>query len=78
MSELPRIFVTCRNGHAFQTRARGGQAVNCPGCRAEAERTMTTARKWYPCAKCGLQCKDDGTARDGLRACPKGGAHVVD
>lgn len=31
---LPEITLTCRDGHRFPTRARGGQPVKCPTCRA--------------------------------------------
>lgn len=30
---LPEISLTCREGHAFKTRARGGQPTKCPECR---------------------------------------------
>lgn len=29
-------YVTCRNGHRFATRARGGSTVSCPACRRES------------------------------------------
>jgi hypothetical protein len=43
-SRLPEITVACRSAHPFQTRAHGGQAVDCPQCRAGGERVKV----WIP------------------------------
>jgi uncharacterized Zn finger protein (UPF0148 family) len=34
ISKLPEINLTCRNGHTFATRARGGTTVRCKTCGA--------------------------------------------
>ena len=33
-SRFPEIVLTCRNGHQFRTKARGGTTVRCPTCKA--------------------------------------------
>ena len=42
---LPAVMLTCRNGHGFMTRARGGSTVRCPECtvpkRVPADRPLT-------------------------------------
>lgn len=48
VSRLPEIAVTCKNRHTFGTRAHGGQAVDCPQCRAGGERVKVWVRKDRP------------------------------
>jgi hypothetical protein len=33
VSSLPVVWITCRNGHDFDTRAKGGTTVRCKTCR---------------------------------------------
>lgn len=44
-TSLPAVMLTCRNGHGFMTRARGGSTVRCPECgvpkRVPADRPLT-------------------------------------
>lgn len=46
-SQLPEIKLTCKNGHTFPTRARGGVAVACPECRRQNPGQPRVTR-WVP------------------------------
>jgi len=43
-SRLPAITVTCPNDHHFDTKARGGQSIDCPHCRTDGHRVKV----WVP------------------------------
>lgn len=42
---LPEIKLTCREGHVFTSRARGGSSVSCPVCRRLDGRRVSV---WVP------------------------------
>jgi hypothetical protein len=73
-SRLPEITVTCRNSHSFQTRAHGGQGVDCPQCRAGGERVKVWIRKDRPrnARELADQAAEDAPAGRAATAVPVG------
>lgn len=69
VSKLPEIMLTCRNGHDFLTRARGGATVRCKECGApkhvpqDRPRTERAAR--------------DQAEHDGPAGTPAGGSELA-
>lgn len=58
LSHLPEIVLTCRNGHPFTSKAKGGSTVRCKECRVptrvpSARPKPAIIRKLYTCKSCG-------------------------